>query len=84
MDVKVMLGLVAIRHVFFVYGDAYHYFTYALLFLDILLHGVSYDFYYVTAYIYVDKKAPVHIRVFHSSLILASQHRLKMFSHLTA
>ncbi|MDI4751753.1 MFS transporter, partial [Salmonella enterica subsp. enterica serovar Anatum] len=22
-----------------------------------LLHGVSYDFYYVTAYIYVDKKA---------------------------
>ncbi|MFO6426692.1 hypothetical protein ACLBOM_15200 [Escherichia coli] len=32
-----------------------------LLFLGILLHGVSYDFYYVTAYIYVDKKAPVHM-----------------------
>ena len=31
---------------------------YALLFLGILLHGVSYDFYYVTAYIYVDKKPP--------------------------
>ncbi len=54
-----LLGLVtaAIRYVFFVYGDAYHYFTYALLFLGILLHGVSYDFYYVTAYIYVDKKS---------------------------
>ncbi len=40
----------------FVYGGAETYFTYALLFLGILLHGVSYDFYYVTAYIYVDKK----------------------------
>ncbi len=37
------------------------YFTYALLFLGILLHGVSYDFYYVTAYIYVDKSS-VHMR----------------------
>ena len=38
------------------------YFTYTLMFLGILLHGVSYDFYYVTAYIYVDKKAPVSMR----------------------
>ena len=53
-----MLGLVtaAIRYGFFIYGSADEYFTYALLFLGILLHGVSYDFYYVTAYIYVDKK----------------------------
>ncbi|WP_233966582.1 nucleoside permease [Pectobacterium polaris] len=66
-----LLGLVtaAIRYVFFVYGDAYHYFTYALLFLGILLHGVSYDFYYVTAYIYVDKKAPVHMRTAAQGLI---------------
>ncbi len=55
-----LLGLVtaAIRYGFFIYGSADEYFTYALLFLGILLHGVSYDFYYVTAYIYVDKKAP--------------------------
>lgn len=66
-----LLGLItaAIRYVFFVYGDAYHYFTYALLFLGILLHGVSYDFYYVTAYIYVDKKAPVHMRTAAQGLI---------------
>lgn len=59
-----LLGLVtaAIRYGFFIYGSADEYFTYALLFLGILLHGVSYDFYYVTAYIYVDKKAPVHMR----------------------
>lgn len=55
-----LLGLItaAIRYGFFVYGGAEEYFTYALLFLGILLHGVSYDFYYVTAYIYVDKKRP--------------------------
>ncbi len=55
-----LLGLVtaAIRYGFFIYGSADEYFTYALLFLGILLHGVSYDFYYVTAYIYVDKKSP--------------------------
>lgn len=66
-----LLGLVtaAIRYAFFVYGDAYHYFTYGLLFLGILLHGVSYDFYYVTAYIYVDKKAPVHMRTAAQGLI---------------
>ncbi len=54
-----LLGLItaAIRYGFFVYGGAEEYFTYALLFLGILLHGVSYDFYYVTAYIYVDKKS---------------------------
>ncbi|MEN1263356.1 MFS transporter, partial [Pseudomonas aeruginosa] len=54
---------------FFIYGSADEYFTYALLFLGILLHGVSYDFYYVTAYIYVDKKAPVHMRTAAQGLI---------------
>lgn len=66
-----LLGLVtaAIRYMFFVYGDAYHIFTYGLLFAGILLHGVSYDFYFVTAYIYVDKKAPVHMRTAAQGLI---------------
>lgn len=66
-----LLGLItaAIRYGFFVYGGADHVFTYGLLFLGILLHGVSYDFYYVTAYIYVDKKAPVHMRTAAQGLI---------------
>ncbi|MEW2741375.1 nucleoside permease [Providencia sp. PROV130] len=69
---KVLLfGLItaAIRYAFFIYGDADHLFTYGLLFLGILLHGVSYDFYYVTAYIYVDKKTPVHMRTAAQGLI---------------
>lgn len=45
-----LLGLVpaAIRSGFFVFGGTELSYTVALLFLGILLHGVSYDFYYVT------------------------------------
>jgi nucleoside transporter len=32
------------------------------LYLGVILHGICYDFFFVTAYIYVDKKAPVAIR----------------------
>ncbi len=66
-----LLGLVtaAIRYVFFVFGGAEEIFTYGLLFAGILLHGVSYDFYFVTAYIYVDKKAPAHMRTAAQGLI---------------
>lgn len=38
------------------------YFSHSLTFMGILLHGICYDFYFVTAYIYVDKKAPKHMR----------------------
>ncbi len=59
-----LLGLVtaALRYIFFVFGSDQNILTYSLLFMGILLHGVSYDFYFVTAYIYVDKKAPVAMR----------------------
>ena len=32
------------------------------LYLGVMLHGVCYDFFFVTAYIYVDKKAPETVR----------------------
>ena len=43
-------------------GGTENMFQYALLFGGILLHGASYDFYFVTAYIYTDRKAPAHMR----------------------
>lgn len=57
------LVIVAIRYGFFIYGSADEYFIYALLFFGILFYGVSYDFYYVIVYIYVDKKVFVYMRI---------------------
>lgn len=59
-----LLGLLtaALRYLFFMFGDAGSLGHYALLFGGILLHGASYDFYFVTAYIYADRKAPAHMR----------------------
>ena len=59
-----LLGLItaAIRYGFFMIGGVENLFVYALLFGGILLHGASYDFYFVTAYIYTDRKAPAHMR----------------------
>lgn len=66
-----LLGLftAVIRYGFFAYGSVETWYLYSLLFAGILLHGVSYDFYFVTAYIYVDKKAPAHMRTAAQGLI---------------
>jgi MFS family permease len=50
----------AARYLLFVVG--YNAGTLWPLYLGLLLHGVCYDFFFVTAYIYVDKKAPETIR----------------------
>lgn len=64
LGVKYMLlvGMVAwaVRYLLFAFGniDANAW----MLYLGIILHGVCYDFFFVTGYIYVDKKAPASIR----------------------
>jgi len=48
------------RYLLFAFGDNHGLVW--MLFLGILLHGVCYDFFFVTGQIYVDAKAPLHIR----------------------
>jgi nucleoside transporter len=50
----------AIRYVFFAYGDADA--NMWMLYIGILLHGICYDFFFVTGQIYVDNKAPTRVR----------------------
>lgn len=57
-----LVGMIAwvVRFVLFMYGDNDTFV--AFLYIGILLHGVCYDFFYVTAQIYMDKKAPQGLR----------------------
>jgi nucleoside transporter len=65
LGVKMMLlvGMLAwtIRYVFFAFGDLTALGS-AMFFAGILLHGICYDFFFVTGQLYVDRKAPVAIR----------------------
>jgi len=50
----------ALRYVMFAYGNAQELVW--MFYLGILLHGVCYDFFFVTGQIYVDKAAPKSIQ----------------------
>jgi MFS family permease len=53
------MGCWVLRYVLFAQADAQ---THALLYLGVLLHGICYDFFFVTGQLYVDKVAPDDIR----------------------
>ena len=57
-----LVGMIAwvLRYLLFMLGNNES--LIALLYIGILLHGVCYDFFYVTAQIYMDKKAPPELR----------------------
>jgi nucleoside transporter len=64
LGVKTMLliGMAAwvARYGLFAHGDNQS--RVWMLYIGILLHGICYDFFFVTGQIYVDQKAPAHVR----------------------
>jgi len=72
LGVKVMLligmGAWVLRYALFAMG-APDQVTWMLLF-GILLHGICYDFFFVTGFIYTDKKAPLEVRGQAQSLLV--------------
>jgi nucleoside transporter len=64
LGVKYMLvaGMAAwvLRYALFAYGNADA--RVSMLWIGIVLHGICYDFFFVTGQIYVDRKAPLAIR----------------------
>lgn len=66
-----LLGLVtaAVRYGIFMVAGTENMLMVTLLFTGILLHGASYDFYFITAYIYTDEKSPSHMRTSAQGLI---------------
>ncbi len=66
-----------LRYVFFSYGDMDM--NTWMLYAGILLHGVCYDFFFVTGQIYVDEKAPNHLKSSAQGLITFATYGLGMF-----
>ncbi len=81
LGVKYMLGVGmlawVVRYALFAFGNTSSLVW--LFYIGILLHGVCYDFFFVTGQIYVDKKAPLVLRAAAQGLITFITYGAGMF-----
>jgi nucleoside transporter len=74
-----MLGMLAwvIRYMLFGFGNNADLVW--MLYIGIILHGICYDFFFVTGQVYVDQKAPVALRAAAQGLITFITYGIGMF-----
>jgi nucleoside transporter len=74
-----VLGMLAwvVRYICFGYGNAGELAW--MLYVGIILHGICYDFFFVTGQVYVDQKAPVALRAAAQGLITFITYGIGMF-----
>ena len=75
----IAIGMIAwaIRFLFFGYGDAAE--NLWMLFAGIILHGVCFDFFFVTGQIYTDSKADIKIQSSAQGLITMATYGVGMW-----
>lgn len=74
-----LIGMLSwlVRYLCFSFGDIGM--SVWMIYLGILLHGLCYDFFFVTGQIYVDKKAPDHLKSSAQGMITFATYGLGMF-----
>lgn len=75
----IMVGMAAwvVRYLLFAYGAPDQ--AIWMILLAVILHGICYDFFFVTGFMYTDKKAPVEIRGQAQSMLVFFTQGIGMF-----
>ena len=75
----IMIGMAAwlLRYLLFAFGNNENLVW--MLYTGIILHGVCYDFFFVTGQIFVDKQAPNHLKASAQGMITFATYGLGMF-----
>lgn len=75
----VIIGMIAwiLRYIFFAHGDNGD--NLWMLYMGIVLHGICYDFFFVTGYMYTERKAGVEIKNAGQGLFTFATYGLGMF-----
>ncbi|TAH17339.1 MAG: MFS transporter [Cytophagales bacterium] len=75
----IMFGMAAwaVRYLLFAFGNTES--AIWMLYLGIVLHGICYDFFFVTGQIYVDNKAPEHLKSAAQGMITMATYGIGMF-----